>query len=345
MKDQILKFFDSVVDINWNKLALAVSIYMQSDWFSLCCELYWKIANLVIFPLMDLLGIDERGKNLKNVRDWYGVRDFFKLKLLEIDDLCEQLKSGNGKDRLYSAMLKETSETLRRQLSATRFFYHILEHDEAQNDELPDPNELTYAPLTDLGCKSEFAWFDNRVKISGETESVQSISRKKVISTNALLVDSSFDNLSDKKRLNSWKWARTSEESSEVRKVERDFLATVKMSKKLVLAKKEEPKRKKNLRLLQTIDICKQHGGPLTDNSLELVESLSEKQLISEIVFLRLTVAPNIRQQRRVKNSNIGKFRVEKFTAEELRTSIRNAIKPEDEVDKYVDGLLLKIFT
>ena len=39
---------------------------------------------------------------------------------------------------------------------------------------------------------------------------------------------------------------------------------------------KEELKRKKNLRLLQTIDICKQHGGPLTDNNLELVESLSE---------------------------------------------------------------------
>ena len=61
---------------------------------------------------------------------------------------------------------------------------------------------------------------------------------------------------------------RTSEERSEIRKLERDFLATVKMSKKLVLAKKEELKRKKNLRLVQTIDICKQHGGPLTDNNL-----------------------------------------------------------------------------
>ena len=129
------------------------------------------------------------------------------------------------------------------------------------------------------------------------------------------------------------------------RKLERDFLATVKMPNKLVLAKKEELERKKNQRLLQTIHICKQHGGPLTDNNLELVESLSEKQLISEIVFLWLTVAPNIRRQRRVKDSNTGKFGVEKFTAEELRTSIRNAIKPEDEVDKTVDGLLLKIFT
>ena len=162
--------------------------------------------------------------------------------------------------------------------------------------------------------------------------------------TNALLVDSSFNNLSDKERLDNWKWARISEKSSEVRKLERDFLATVKMSKKLVLAKKEELKRKKNLGLLQTIDICKQHEGPLTDNNLELVELLSEKQLISEIVFLRLTAAPNIRQQRRVKDSNTGKFRVQIFTAEELRTSIRNAIKPEDEVDKNVDGLLLKIF-
>ena len=83
----------------------------------------------------------------------------------------------------------------------------------------------------------------------------------------------------------------------------------------------------------------------MTDNNLELVESLSEKQLISEIVFLQLTVAPNIRQQRRVKDSNTGKFRVEILTAEELRTSIRNAMKPEDEVDTNVDGLLLRIFT
>ena len=221
IKDQVLKFFDSLVDINSNKLFLAVSVYIQSDSFSLCWELYRKIADLVIFPLMDLLGIDERGKNLKNVRDWYRVRDFFKLKLPEIDDLCEQLKSGNGKDRLYSAMLKKTSETLRRQLSAMPFFYDILERDEAQNDELPDPNKLTYTLLTNLGCKSEFAWFDNRVKISGGTKLVQSISRKRVICTNAFLVDSSFDNLSDKERLDSWKWARTSEESSEVRKLER----------------------------------------------------------------------------------------------------------------------------
>ena len=192
----------------------------------------------------------EEGKISRMSETGMVCKIFFKLILPEIDDLCEQLKSGNGKDRLYSAVLKETSETLRRQLSAMPFFYNILEHNEAQNDELPDPNKLTYAPLTNLGCESEFAWFDNREKISSGEESVQSISRKRVICTNALLVDSSFDDLSDKERLDNWKWARTSEKSSEVRKLERDFLATVKMSKKLVLTKKEKSKVIANYRHL-----------------------------------------------------------------------------------------------
>ena len=42
------------------------------------------------------------------------------------------------------------------------FFYDILEHDEAQNDELPDPNKLAYAPLTNLGCESEFALYKHQ---------------------------------------------------------------------------------------------------------------------------------------------------------------------------------------
>ena len=62
IKDQVLKFFNSVVDITSNKLVLAVSVYIQSDWFGLCCELYKKTTDLLIFPLMYLLRIDERGK-------------------------------------------------------------------------------------------------------------------------------------------------------------------------------------------------------------------------------------------------------------------------------------------
>ena len=42
MKDQVLKFLDSVVDINSNKLVLAVSVYIQSDWFSCAANFIGK---------------------------------------------------------------------------------------------------------------------------------------------------------------------------------------------------------------------------------------------------------------------------------------------------------------
>jgi hypothetical protein len=343
MKDHIIRFFDSVVDTNSNKLVLAVTVYIQNDWFNLCCELYGKIADLIIFPLMNLLGIDARGENMKDMRDWCAVKDFFKVKIQEVEELSYKMKLGDGRDRLYSAMLQETSETLRRQLSAMPFFHDILDIGETANVDLPDSDKLKYAPLSNLGCESEFAWFDNRVKISGGTESVQSLSRKKVIYTNGLLVDSSFATLTNAERAKGWKWARTSDEASEVRDLEKDFLATVQLAKKLVLVKKEQLKRKKNIRLMQTIDLCKEHDGPVTASSLNLLDGLSEKELLQEVVHLRLTIAPSIRHQRRVKDST-GKFRMEKFTAEELRTSIRNVIKPEEGANQDIEGLLLEIF-
>ena len=111
------------------------------------------------------------------------------MKIPEIEELSRTLKSGNRRDRIYAAMLTETVETLRRQLSAMQFFNEIIGLEAAANEELPDPDKLLYAPLTNLDCESEFAWFTNRVSISGGTESIQSLSRKRVICTNRLFVD------------------------------------------------------------------------------------------------------------------------------------------------------------
>jgi len=65
---------------------------------------------------------------------------------------------------------------------------------------------------------------------------------------------------------------------------------------------------------------------------------MNEKQLLSEIAYLRATIAPNIRQQRRIKVN--GKFKMEKFTLSELRIAIKNAVKPEMELHSDVDDLL-----
>ena len=62
--------------INSNKFVLAVSTYVKSEWFKLCYELYTQIEDLIIFPLMDLLGINGRSNIELQNKGWQGIRDF-----------------------------------------------------------------------------------------------------------------------------------------------------------------------------------------------------------------------------------------------------------------------------
>ena len=83
---QILQFFEDVVDENSNKLVLAVSTYIQNDWFSLCTKLYAKLGELIIFPLMNLFGIDRdtRHKGDDSKCDWFAVRQFLQITIPEM---------------------------------------------------------------------------------------------------------------------------------------------------------------------------------------------------------------------------------------------------------------------
>ena len=73
MKESVCNFFESCVDINSNKLVLAVSTYLESEWFHLCCEVYAEVGDLFIFPLMKLLGKDDTTKIGANTT-WHDVR-------------------------------------------------------------------------------------------------------------------------------------------------------------------------------------------------------------------------------------------------------------------------------
>ena len=74
----MIDFFDAVVDINSNKLVLAVSTYIQNNCFLCCARIYSQLGDSFIFPLMDLLGIDGRGSDAdKYNRNWAGIRSFF----------------------------------------------------------------------------------------------------------------------------------------------------------------------------------------------------------------------------------------------------------------------------
>ena len=113
-------------------------------------------------------------------------------------------------------------------------------------------------------------------------------------------------------------------------KIETDFLATVKTAKRLSLLKKEELKKRKIERNLEILEECKLHHGPATIGNIEYIAQLSEKDLLAEIEYLRATIAASIRQMRRINVD--GKYRMEKFSADELGQAIKNIIKPESDV-------------
>jgi len=112
------------------------------------------------------------------------------------------------------------------------------------------------------------------------------------------------------------------------------------------MTKRAEIKQKKTDRLLKTYHLCKEHGGSITkdEDSSKLLTTLNQKQLLSEISYLRLTIEPKIRQQRLKKDKSTGKNTVEKFTNDELRAGIKNALKPEAQIDDSVEVLIMRDF-
>ena len=332
-KDSIIQFFEECVNENSNKLVLAVSTYIQNEWFHICSRVYERIGLYLIFPLMELLGIDKSSKIRREDRNWAGVREFFKKKIPELEEIRDKGIGGSGEDELMSEVLEEVLDTLHRQLKEVSYF----SQEESITEEAEE--KMKYVPLSNLGCEGEFAKLDNRLKVSGGTVPVETLSRKNVIATNAFLVDSSFAELSADERKQQWKWARTSESVKEVRKLQKDILQTLDTNKRLALEKKKQLKVKGAAKTLNLLETCKQHGGPVTMRSINTLDALSMDQLLCEVSYLRSTIAPDIRQKRRVKIAE-GKYKMEKFTKAELLTSIRNAIHPVTEVVNDVDMLL-----
>jgi hypothetical protein len=142
------------------------------------------------------------------------------------------------------------------------------------------------------------------VKVTEGSTSIKSHSKKNIVVTNGLLIDSNFTDLPELEKRQEWFWARCSKETSEVRKLEKDFVETVKATKKIALIKKEKLKLEKARKTLNTLKQRKKHGGSITPGCIELLEQLNDKQLILEIGYLRFTTCPNIRQMKHVKQNN-----------------------------------------
>ena len=98
-------------------------------------------------------------------------------------------------------------------------------------------------------------------------------------------------------------------------------------------------KKKSNEWCLKLLEECKKHGGPITssDKDVRRLQALSKKELLNEIRYLRMTIAPNIKEKRRVQSGD--KYKFECFTEEELRKQIKEVIRPESSADQSKEKL------
>ena len=139
--------------------------------------------------------------------NWAGIRSFFEQKLPELKPARDKASGADDdQSRLNGVVLDEVIETLERQLSEIEFFQNSDEAGPAKSD----VSKLEYAPLTNLGCESEFAKLDVRIAVSGGSTAVQTHSCKNMVTTNLLLTDPSFSKLGSTEKQQKWKWARTS---------------------------------------------------------------------------------------------------------------------------------------
>ena len=130
-----------------------------------------------------------------------------------------------------------------------------------------------------------------------------------------------------------FKWARCSKEAKEAMELQKNLINLAEDVNQAAFAAKEAKKKKKIARSFTLLDECKRHGGPVTPESLLLVETR----------YLRSTIAPNIKERRAVIDST-GKKKMPLLSEVSLRENIRTAVKFEIKAVDNIDALIDKAF-
>ena len=195
----------------------------------------------------------------------------------ELSGLSYTPSDNAGKTLLKQKCALKIKEALEHQISYMSFY----------NDELDESTQdkLTQAPLTNLGAESEFASLDNDLHRVGGATSLKTVSQKHIISRNKLFTKDRWTELSQKEKRASWNWARTSEESEKVRKLENDFAKKLKAVEEI--SSQVKTHKKINQDIMKRLEQCKNHGGPLTHLDIDKIDTLSQEEVLAEAKYLK----------------------------------------------------------
>ena len=154
--------------------------------------------------------------------------------------------------------------------------------------------------------------------------------------TNKFFSSKDWETMEAHLKRKAWKEARSGSKARIVRDLQREFMEKVKASEAVANQEKIRRKLRKNEKCMKLLDEVKKHGGPISPDNLDQLEVYSEAEVLKEIKYLRQTIAPNIREKRKVGN------RFVKYTKEELVQQIKSVLKPETEELGNLDTLLKK---
>ena len=290
-----------------------------------------EIDNFLTQPMKAALGIDQNKQVRSEYRSWSGLKALFSEKLEHLETLSKKKHGMSNKEFLLASVASNIKVAIQRQLEYVDYY--------TQEDDVQSVSQkLKYAPLTNSGCESQFADLDNSVKKFGGTATVSTLSDKHVIRKNKMFESEEWKTMNLQERKKKFAWARGSPQAKKVLSMQKEWIEKVADAKCLALAGKESKKKKRNERSLKLLDKCKEQNGPVTMNTTELLDVLSDDQLVTEVRYLRVTIAPNIREKIKVDK----KFR--KLSNSELRNEILKVIRPEANVDS-LDKLFLDIFS
>ena len=365
------EFFVEQVDEHSNLLWLACHAYLNNEWFAKCSTMYADVADTITFPLMEILGIDQF-KDVKNInRSWKGVKQFFKEKLPELETRSVDLsQETTGVSRMHAKIYDEIVTAIRRQLAVMPFFTD----EDGEGDDITE-ELMKWAPLTNLGCESKMGWLDNRIKVSGGSTTVHTLSHKSIVAHNGLLSADEFQDLSPEEKLVLWRFGRNSDTAKTVKSKWDDFhnrvqqactatsyamhpthathahyihthththISACTQAKVLAEEARKKFKKKKASRLVGLLEKCMQHGGPVTDKNVGILDGLTTDQLKLEISVLKQTVSETVRSKFKVTVEG-GPNYFETYPDEVLRSTISGVTCPSSKVDQSVEALLLGI--
>ena len=131
------------------------------------------------------MGIDDFGKVKRDDRNWQSLKDFFEKKILEFKAISNLSDDKSNKDKLLASCAAKVVDNIERQLNQMPFFRGEIDNHTTL--------KMKHAPLTNLGCESRMAQFDNRDKFSRGSAPISTLSDKQVVATNRYLLEPKLD--------------------------------------------------------------------------------------------------------------------------------------------------------